>query len=713
MASAPPPVLEVAGLTVSYRRGQQSLEAVRDVSLRIAAGQAYGLVGESGSGKSTLALAIMQYLPESGQISAGTIRLAGQDLTALTREQMQPVWREQIKLVPQDPGSSLNPSLRIGDQFDEALRADGDRRDQVRGRTLEQLRQVRIADPERVAGSYSHQLSGGMQQRVLIAMALARHPSLLILDEPTTNLDVTTEAVILDLVCELVEANRTAMLYVSHNLGVVANVCDRVAVLYAGEMVEDLTPRQLRARPLHPYTQGLLDSVPRIGQRAGVDPLLPIAGAMPRPADGAMPAGCVFAPRCPIAQQRCYDQRPELEETLAGSLARCHRWREVAAGEVSARRERPATVAAQKASGGADTALETQGLVKHFAVRRSLREALRRAPARVVHAADDVSLQIGQRRTLGLVGESGSGKTTTARCIVGLAERTAGEVTLFDIALAPGLDQRDAAVLRRLQMVFQNPEEALNPHRTVGDVLQRPLQRLMGLSGEDARQQAGRLLEAVRLSPSYLDRTPGQLSGGEKQRVAIARAFATSPDVLILDESVSALDVSVQASILNLLSELQSQQGSAYLFISHDLAAVSYLADDIAVMYLGQVVEVGPADEVLRPPFHPYSEALLSAVPRIDAAMGPDRIRLSGDLPSAIDLPAGCRFHTRCPRLLGDICRTQEPPWQQAAPGHGFRCHIAPDDLAAMQQASVVEPDEQIIRLRRETGVSQVSGSRQ
>ena len=277
MSTTPAPALEVDGLTVTYRRGQQALDAVRNVSLRIAQGQAYGLVGESGSGKSTLALAVMQYLPENGQITSGTIRLAGQELAALPTEQMQQVWREQIKLVPQDPGSSLNPSLRVGDQLDEALRDDGEARSDVRERSLAQLRQVRIADPERVAGSYPHQLSGGMQQRVLIAMALARQPSLLILDEPTTNLDVTTEATILDLVHELGQMHQTAMLYVSHNLSVVAAVCDRVAVLYAGELVEELTPQQLRRQPLHPYTVGLLDSVPRVGQRAGIDPLLPIA----------------------------------------------------------------------------------------------------------------------------------------------------------------------------------------------------------------------------------------------------------------------------------------------------------------------------------------------------------------------------------------------------------------------------------------------------
>ncbi|MEZ4767895.1 MAG: ABC transporter ATP-binding protein [Caldilineales bacterium] len=689
-----PPVLQVDGLTVAYRRGQQSLAAVRNVSLSIAAGQAYGLVGESGSGKSTLALAVMQYLPENGQITGGAVRLAGQDLATLPREQMQQVWRDQIKLVPQDPGASLNPSLRIGDQLDEALRDGGETGQELRSRSLEQLRQVRITDPERVAASYPHQLSGGMQQRVLIAMALARQPSLLILDEPTTNLDVTTEAAILDLVRDLVQDHRTAILYVSHNLGVVATLCDRVAVLYAGEMVEDLTTQQLRLRPLHPYTAGLLDSVPRVGQRAGVDPLLPIAGNIARL--DALPAGCVFAPRCHLAQQPCLDVRPELEETSDGGLVRCHRWREIAAGEVSASAARPATIVVQNDAPGDASALAMTGLVKRFPVRRSLAEMLRRTSARQVHAVDGVSLHVAPRRTLGLVGESGSGKTTTARCVVGLAERTGGEVTLFDIVLAPGLDARDASVLRRLQMVFQNPDEALNPYRTVGDVLQRPLQRLMGLSPAEARAEAARLLEAVRLSPAYLDRTPGQLSGGEKQRVTIARSFASNPDVLILDESVSALDVSVQASILNLLTELQAEQGSAYLFISHDLAAVSYLADDIAVMYLGQIVEVGPTELVLHPPFHPYTEALLSAVPRLDGATE-ESIRLPGDLPSAIDPPGGCRFHTRCPRLLGDICREQEPPWQEAAPGHRYRCHIAPDELAAVQVIA-----EQNGRLRRE-----------
>jgi peptide/nickel transport system ATP-binding protein len=321
-------------------------------------------------------------------------------------------------------------------------------------------------------------------------------------------------------------------------------------------------------------------------------------------------------------------------------------------------------------------------LTKRFDRPRSLADLLAGRPGRQVHAVDGVSAQIGRGRTLGLVGESGSGKTTLARCIVGLAERSSGDVTLLDLPLAPALSQRDPATLRRLQMVFQNPDEALNPYRTVGQTLTRTLSRLTGLGQAEAQQRAGQLLAAVKLDPSYLDRLPGQLSGGEKQRVAIARAFASQPDLLLFDESVSALDVSVQAAILNLLSDLQGEGQTAYLFISHDLAVVSYLADDVAVMYLGQVVEAGPTERIFQPPHHPYTEALLSAIPVLDPTAGRQRIHLQGDISSASAMPSGCRFHTRCPRYLGDLCAQQEPPWQDTGDGHWIRCHIPASELA-------------------------------
>jgi len=698
------------------------MDAVRDVNLAIAPGETYGLVGESGSGKSTLALAIMRYLGPNGAIRAGAIALCGRALTALGESEMRAVWRDALRFVPQNPGAALNPSIRIGTQLAETL---GARPDEARARTLELLRMVRLPDPERIAASYPHQLSGGMQQRVLIAMALSGAPKLLILDEPTTNLDVTTEAVILDLVRELVRACGASLLYVSHSLGVVAQLCSHAAVLYAGELVEDAPVELLYRRPLHPYTQGLMASIPEIGQRKSAAPLRPIPGRIP--GLGMVPAGCVFAPRCPLALELCRQQRPALETAVeVGHRVRCHRWREIALGAVSAHPPfgfsdfatagkagltpdpkglpadtDPASAATEQAP---PIVLQVKELQKRFPQRRSVRELLGRAGPRAVRAVDGVSFGAGRGRTLGLVGESGSGKTTVARCIIGLTERSGGSVSLLDLPLAPRIGERGRDSLRRVQMVFQNPEESLNPHLTIGESLRRPLQTLARRSRAEADAAVPGLLSAVRLDPAFAHRMPGQLSGGEKQRIAIARAFAAQPDLLLFDEAVSALDVSVQASILNLLHDMQRETQYAALFISHDLAVVGYLADDVAVMYLGQLMELGPAEAVFAPPYHPYTEALLSAIPRVDDARRrgqdlpssplpraqPDdarrrAIRLPGDIPSPADVPAGCPFHTRCPRFLGDICVTQRPPWRVSARGVGIACHIPLAELEQMQ----------------------------
>lgn len=671
-------VLQIDNLTVAYRQGKAWLDAVRNASLRIEPGETVGLVGESGSGKTTLALAALRYLPENGAVRGGEIRLAGRDLLALSPAELQQVWREQVRLVPQNPLVSLNPAMRIGQQLAEALPAANGR--QSAAAVLDALAAVQIADPAAVARSYPHQLSGGMQQRVMIAMALLGEPSLLVLDEPTTNLDVTTEAVILDLVRDLIRQRGTAVLYVSHNLGVVAGLCDRVAVLYAGELVEDAPVAELYRQPLHPYTAGLLQSVPRLGVNRRQAALAAIPGSVPRLEE--RPAGCVFAHRCPVAVDLC-QQRPEPSLAGPGHTVRCHRWAEIRNGELVVARWQTFEVAEnlEGLEAGGETVLRVRELTKRFARPRSLGDLLAGRPARQVRAVDGVSTQIGRGRTLGLVGESGSGKTTLARCIVGLAERSGGDVTLLDLPLAPALSQRDPATLRRLQMVFQNPDEALNPYRTVGQTLTRTLRRLAGLDRAAAQQRAAQLLALVKLDPAYLDRLPGQLSGGEKQRVAIARAFASQPDLLLFDESVSALDVSVQAAILNLLSELQDEGQAAYLFISHDLAVVSYLADDVAVMYLGQVVEAGPTARIFDPPHHPYTAALLSAIPTPDPEASRGRIHLQGDIPSAAAMPNGCRFHTRCPRFLGDLCAQQEPPWQDGGNGHWIRCHLTVEEL--------------------------------
>ena len=701
------PTLRVEGLTVAYRDGDAWHDAIRDVDLTIEPGASVGLVGESGSGKTTLALAVMRYLGGSGRVTRGRIELAGRDLLALDDRELRAVRRGRVRLVPQDPLASLNPSLTIGRQVAEGLArhpgaATGTgrplRSSGTRERVEALLASVGLADANRVAASFPHQLSGGMQQRVAIAMALGGEPELLVMDEPTTNLDVTTEATILDLVRDLVRDRGTAVLYVSHSLGVVATLCDRVAVLYAGELVEAAGVDAAYGRPFHPYTQGLLASLPRVGQDRGREPLRPIAGRLPEPS--TRPPGCVFAPRCPVAIDDVCAVRPALVDAETDRTVRCHRWPEIAGGTLDARPRAGAAAAATGAMQGSTVApaspdvdteptrvLAVEGLAKRFPVRRGPLDALLGRPARTLRALAGATLEVRRSRTLGLVGESGSGKSTLARCVVGLIEPSEGGVELLGVPQARRVERRDAAALRSLQMVFQNSGDALNPYLTVGESLQRPLRRLARLPRAEAAAQARRLLEAVNLPVAYATRTPAELSGGEQQRVAIARAFASRPDLVVFDESVSGLDVSIQAALLELVTRLQAERRSAYLFISHDLAVVSYLADDVAVIYLGAVMELGPTASVLQPPYHPYTEALLSAVPMPDPDLRRDRVRLRGEAPSPVDLPSGCPFHTRCPRLLGDVCVTDPPPWRfDPTAGKGVACHIPLETLREVQR---------------------------
>jgi peptide/nickel transport system ATP-binding protein len=673
------PLLDLTNLSIAYRTGDRWIEAVREVTLSIARGQTYGLVGESGSGKSTLALAAMRYLSSNGRVTQGAIRFGGLELQALSEEEMRSLWGKEMALVPQDPLSALNPSIRVGEQVAEILRHHlALTAAEAQQRMIELLTMVRLPDPERIADSYPHQISGGMQQRVLIASALSLRPQLLVLDEPTTGLDVTTEAAILDLFADLIAQGDTAALFVTHDLGVVARTCDRVAVLYAGELVEDAPTTQLFTQPLHPYTHGLLDSIPRLGQRKDRQRLRGIQGQIP--SLSARPQACVFAPRCPLAIDRCHEERPVLESPAPGRWVRCHRWPEIKEGSVDA--QPPDMAASNGDRMREDVVLGVDDLKVHF----SLPRGLGRRPG-VIKAVDGVDLALARGQTLGLVGESGSGKTTLARAVVGLVERTGGEIKLLDVPLARKLSQRDAPVLRELQMVFQNPDEALNPYLTVRESLSRPLIRLLGYSRDRAEQEVRRLLDSVRLAPEYAARLPGQLSGGEKQRVAIARAVAANPALLLCDEAVSALDVSVQASILNLLNELQTTHNIGMVFISHDLAVVSYLADQVAVMYLGRLMEVADADAILQPPYHPYTEALLSAVAIPDPTVRQAPIRLEGDVPSQLDVPSGCPFHTRCPRFLGEICRRETPPWRvDETTGARIFCHIPLAELCQDQR---------------------------
>jgi peptide/nickel transport system ATP-binding protein len=664
------PVLDVQDLAVSYRRAGEWAPALAGVSLQVAGGEAYGLVGESGSGKSTLALSLMRYLPRNGRIDAGAIRVEGHDLLGLDDRELRR-WRgTRLAIVYQDPVSALNPALRVGDQIAEVYRFHrGIRRPEALGLARDALARVAMPDPGDILRRYPHELSGGQQQRVVIAMALAPDPRLLILDEPTTGLDATVEAAILDLLAALRREIDAAILLISHNLGLVARMCDRIGVLYAGRVVEEGPAPEVLHLPRHPYTMGLLRSLPRFGGTRERVPLEPIPGTPPFLGD--MLPGCYFAPRCALARDECRVREPELLPVAPARRSRCYFW-----DEVPQMPHGPAGVTPRRASAPGETVLAVEGLRKSYRGRRS----------RIV-AVDGVSLAVRKGETLGLVGESGSGKTTLARCLVGLTEPDAGILTVGGKPSPWRGSNRDRSILHAMQMIFQNPDTTLNPSWTVRGILRRAVRVLLGLRGSPRDRRVTDLARRVRLEPRFLDLHPVQLSGGQRQRTAIARAFAGRPVLTVCDEPVSALDVSVQAAILALLADLQTSEGVSYIFISHDLTVVRYLADRIGVMYLAQLVEVGRTEDVFAGPHHPYTEALLSAIPAIDGDPPRPRVRLQGVLPSPAAPPGGCRFHTRCPRKVGEICEKEEPPWQDAGGGHLFRCHIPPDDLRALQAA--------------------------
>ncbi|MBN2472003.1 MAG: ABC transporter ATP-binding protein [Anaerolineae bacterium] len=682
--AAAEPVIQANRLCIDYQIDKTWLNAIRDVTLRIDSLQIHGLVGESGSGKSTLGLALMRYLDANARIRDGQILFEGSDLVQQSGEDMRAIWGSRMSLVPQNPLDSLNPSLTIGAQMAELTRQHmGFSLPQALDHATTMLHSVRIADPDAILRRYPHQLSGGMQQRVMIAMALSTRPRLLVLDEPTTALDVTTQAVILDLFRDLIREEQAAALYVSHDLGTVAQLCDYVTVLYAGEVMESAPVEALYRRPLHPYTAGLLASLPSAaeGQESRLSTIEGVA-----PSLSERPPACVFAARCPVAVEQCHAEKPPLENTPDGRLVRCWRWQEIAAGALVPRsRPQGKTTSAPPREG---YALQATGLDKRFGKRTFFERLTGKAPDSV-HAVDTVSVQIKARSTLGLVGESGSGKTTLARCIAGLETADSGELQLCDIPLTRQLNRRSKAALRNLQMVFQNPHDALNPYHTVGETLERTLAVLQPederLTRPERRARALHLLDAVGLTAEYAARYPAQLSGGEKQRVAIARAFAANPALVIADEPTSSLDVSVQAVILNLLKDLRAQEGASYLLISHDLEIISYLADWIMVMYLGEIVEEGSNAQVYSAPSHPYTEALLSAAPLPDPGATRGRIRLDGEVPSPRNKPGGCPFHTRCPRKIGAICETDDPPLRAAGEGHRIRCHIPVEELTLLQ----------------------------
>jgi peptide/nickel transport system ATP-binding protein len=667
MSSSTVPAVELQDLEVVYRVRGLDRVVLRGLSLSVGKGEAYGLVGESGCGKTTAALAIMRYLPRNGRVLSGSIRIDGEDLLRLSDAGVRRLRAETISMVYQNPGAALNPSIRVGQQVTEVFELAGASKGEALERARAMLAKVQISDPEHVMRRYAHQLSGGMQQRVVIAMALARLPTLLILDEPTTGLDATVEAEVLDIVASLRREFGTSVLFISHNLGVIARMCERVGVLYAGRLVEEGSTRTLFDDPRHPYTVGLLRCIPKGGLQKAEDRLDTIPGFLPQL--GAALPGCVFTERCGLAREICREHEPELYPLGDGHVSRCHFHQDA---QTLPRTTPPSAVSKGQRNGSAVVRVEHVG--KTF-----------RQEGHEIRALNDISIEMRGGETLGLVGESGSGKTTLARVLLGLTAPDEGsKVELDGDPLAPRTFKRDPGQVRAIQIVFQDPDSALNRRFSVRRIIGRALTRLLGMKGDTREQRVQELASSVRFDDRLLSARPAQLSGGLKQRVAIGRAFAGEPRVVVCDEPTSALDVSVQAAILNLLADLQRDEGVTYLFISHDLGVVRFLSDRIAVLYLGRIMELGSAEQVFSAPHHPYTEALLSAVPTLEGADRP-RIRLQGEIPSAADPPSGCVFHTRCPRKLGEICEIEEPPLAEAESGHHLRCHIPIDELRRLQ----------------------------
>ena len=681
------PVLRIRNLKVHYVTDSAVVYALNDISFDIMEGQAVGLVGESGSGKSTVGLSVLGLLANNAEVVGGSILFRGKELSQLSTDSRRGLRGDQITIVFQDPFSSLNPSLPVGEQIGEPLIVHkGMNKLQALQRAKELLAEVGISRPAEFIQAYPHQLSGGMKQRALIATALACEPELLILDEPTTALDVTIEAQIMDLLEKLRRTHRLSIMFITHNLGLVARMCDEICVLYAGNVVELGKTEDVLYRPYHPYTKGLLASLPRISNR--LERLSPIPGNFPDLS--SLPKGCVFNPRCPFKEPHCENEFHDLRKVGGNRLVRC--WKaETLAGNPwkTEKLGSPADIGPVFPNEKKDL-VEINNVSKVFQIGGILSGLkldfsggmpIRYEPLRV-KAVDDVSLRLAAGEILGLVGESGCGKSTLGRCLVRLITPNGGNITISgqDITYAKESGLRN--IRKLIQIIFQNPDSSLNPRKTVEKIIGRPLS-LFGLAkGKELSRRIDELLEMVRLSPAYAKRYPHQLSGGEKQRIGIARALATNPRFIVCDEPVSALDVSVQASILNLLSDLRDQLGVSYLFISHDLSVVSHIADRVAVMYRGAILEQGAIHEVLHPPHHPYTEALLSAVPAVyGKADQSSRIRLRGDVLSTTATIPGCPFNHRCPRKIGIICETEKAPAVTPSPGHYIVCHLPIEKL--------------------------------
>lgn len=670
-------LLTVDSLDVEFSVPGGTIRALRDVSLTLEAGETLGIVGESGSGKSTLALAILRYLDNNARIPNGTITFDGRDIYELSRKELRQIRGNRIAHVAQNASRSLNPSLRIGSQIKEAvtLHQGVSDDDEAMERVYEVLERVNIPNPPDVAKRYPFELSGGQQQRALIAIGLSCNPDCLILDEPTTGLDVTTQAKLLDLIGELKEGSEVGIILITHNLGVVSQIADNVNILYAGKMMEKGPVDEVFTDPANPYTQALLATTPELGEDKA---LHPIPGQIPDLGD--IPEGCIFADRCEFVTEDCRTGSIPMEHVADGHETRCINWETCRSEPIvpEPRGKRPWNPG--------DVILEATDLVKHYDEGTLFQRLFRdHSPVRAVQGVD---LSIAEAETVGLVGESGCGKTTLGWTMLRMYEPTSGSITYrgTDLADLSGAAMREFR--SECQILFQDPEGSLNPRKRVKHVIERPLKLFTDMDAEDRDARVSELLRQVNLADDLKEQYPHELSGGQQQRVAIARAFATNPSLVVLDEPVSSLDVSVQASILNLLNELRSEYNTSYLLISHNIGVIEAICDRLAVMYLGEIIERGTLKEVLQPPVHPYTRSLLSSIPSLDPHEKGTRIRLEGDVPSARDPPSGCSFHTRCPQKIGDVCETDEPPLAPLEDGsdgsdsHCIACHLETEEMA-------------------------------
>ncbi|MDP6786264.1 MAG: ABC transporter ATP-binding protein [Rhodospirillales bacterium] len=687
-------LLEIKGLCVSYFTRAGEIPAVEDFSLSLKAGESVGLVGESGCGKSTVALAIMRYMGTNGDIVGGSVWFKGRDLATMSPDELRRLRGSEIAMIYQEPMAALNPSLTIGSQLMEVpMVHENVSAAEARSRARKMLDDVHLPDPDRILNSYPHQLSGGQQQRVVIAMALLSKPALLLLDEPTTALDVTVEAGIVTLIAELSRKFGSALLYISHNLGLMLEVCDRIGVMYSGEVIEEGTIDSIFTWPKHPYTHGLFGCIPLPHADKNARPLVAIQGQLPLPHE--RPPGCNFGPRCGFFESGLCDGGDigvEFVDTDNDPhhRVRCVRWRDIDPDQLIAKAD------GKEAVEFGERVLEVVGMQKYYEVHdRSIGALISGEGIRYVKANETLSFSARRGETVGIVGESGCGKSTFAKVLMGLECCTEGEVRLNgkDIGDMP-VRERSAKQLGSVQMVFQNPNDTLNPSHTIGGQISRVIKKF-GVETEKHKIQDRmlRLLDLVKLPRDFALRRPRQLSGGQKQRVGIARAFAGNPSMVIADEPISALDVSVAAAVTELLVDIQREHKTTLLFISHDLSAVRYLADRVVVMYLGRIMERGTTEEVFSPPYHPYTEALLSAVPIADPAVEKRRIVLEGNIPSAFETPRGCPFATRCQRRLGDICDNEPPPQRENRERHVIACHIPLDELRGVGPVISVASD--------------------